>query len=617
VSGRLESGPGASSTVDTPRVLFVCEHGSARSAMAAALLRQELGAEVRVSSAGPDPDPAMNPLAMAALAAAGVAPPAGPPRALTDALTRDADLIVSINRSESLPVGVPQRSWDVSRTPVQTPEAAREVRDELAARVRELAAELRAVRRPGEVSGGGRPDAAAADLVRTPDLIPFGEAVRAWFLISLQTFGGPAGQIAVMQRTLVDEKRWIGQQRFLHALNYCMLLPGPEAQQLAIYTGWLLNGTRGGLAAGTLFVIPGVVALLALAAVYVAYGTTTAVTALFAGLAPAVLAIVVQAVVRVGKRALAHPALVGLAVAAFLALALFSVPFPVVVVAAAGIGWLLGRLAPHTLRPRGGHGSADSGPPPLIPDDALHAERPTGGRAVKVLAVGLLLWLAPLAVVALLSGADSVLTQQGLFFSGTALVTFGGAYAVLAYVAQRAVEVYGWLAPGEMVRGLALAETTPGPLIMVVQFVAFVGAYRDPGGLDPWVAAFLGALLTTWVTFVPCFVFIFLGAPYVERLRGNHALSAAMTGITAAVVGVIANLAVYFALHTLFARTTEYHWGPVHLSLPQLDSVRPVALVIAALAAVMIFRARWSVLRTLGVCALLGLAAAAIGVPVS
>jgi len=583
--------------------------------MAAALLREELAGDVRVTSAGHDPDPAMSPLAMAALASAGIAPPEEPPTALTDALARDADLVVSINRSESLPVDVPQRSWNVSPTPVQTPEAAQEVRDELAALVRELAEELRAEHHRRSAVDG--PHAVSSATAPARDLVPFGEAVRAWFLISLQTFGGPAGQIAVMQRTLVDEKRWIGQQRFLHALNYCMLLPGPEAQQLAIYTGWLLNGTRGGLAAGTLFVIPGVVALLALSAIYVAYGTTTAVTALFAGLAPAVLAIVAQAVVRVAKRALAHPALVCLAVAAFLALALFSVPFPVVIVAAALVGWLLGRLAPHTLRSRGGNGSGDSGPPPLIPDDALHAERPTGRRAVKVLAIGLLLWLAPLAMVALLSSRDSALTQQGLFFSGTALVTFGGAYAVLAYVAQRAVEVYGWLAPGEMVRGLALAETTPGPLIMVVQFVAFVGAYRDPGGLNPWVAAFVGALLTTWVTFVPCFIFILLGAPYVERLRGNDALSAAMAGITAAVVGVIANLAVYFAVHTLFERTTEYHWGPVHLDLPQLDSIRPVALVIAAAAAVMIFRARWSVLRTLGVCALLGLGAAAIGIPVS
>ncbi|GAB7191968.1 chromate efflux transporter [Kineococcus sp. NUM-3379] len=440
------------------------------------------------------------------------------------------------------------------------------------------------------------------------DLVPFREAVRTWFAISLQTFGGPAGQIAVMQRTLVDEKRWIGQKRFLHALNYCMLLPGPEAQQLAIYTGWLLNGTRGGLVAGTLFVLPGVVALLALSVLYAAAGDTALVSALFAGLAPAVLAIVVQAVLRVGKRALAHRALVGLAVGAFVALAAFSAPFPLVVAVAALAGWALGRWAPHVLAGAGGgHGKAADGPAPVISDDVLHTEKPSAARAVKVLAIGLVLWAVPVLAVALWTGRDSVFTQQGLFFSGTALVTFGGAYAVLAYVAQQAVERYQWLAPGEMVRGLALAETTPGPLIMVVQFVAFLGAYRNPGGLDPWVAAVLASLLTTWVTFVPCFLFIFLGAPYVERLRSNRALSSALTGITAAVVGVIANLAVYFALHTLFAATTTASAGPLSVELPVLGSVRWASVVIAAAAGVMIFKLRWSVLRTLGVCALLGL----------
>ena len=438
------------------------------------------------------------------------------------------------------------------------------------------------------------------------DLVPFGQAVRAWGGIALQTFGGPAGQIAVMQRILVEEKRWIGQRRFLHALNYCMLLPGPEAQQLAVYIGWLLNGTRGGLAAGILFVIPGVLALLALSAIYVAYGDTAAVTGLFAGLAPAVLAIVVQAVIRVGRRALAHGALVVLAVAAFLALTAFGIAFPVVIVAAGLAGLLLGRMKPHATR-GGGPGEAEDGPPPVISDDALHAERPSAARAAKVLVISLVLWFAPLLLVAALAGSDSVFVEQGLFFSGAALVTFGGAYAVLAFVAQRAVEVYGWLAPGEMVRGLALAETTPGPLIMVVQFVAFLGAYRDPGEIDPWLAATIGALLTTWVTFVPCFLFIFIGAPYVERLRGNQRLSASLTGITAAVVGVIANLAIYFALHTLFGDTTTTTWGPLDLELPALATLRPVSLGIAITAALMIFRFRWSVLRTLGACAAIGL----------
>ena len=449
------------------------------------------------------------------------------------------------------------------------------------------------------------------------DVVPFGEAVRTWFAISLQTFGGPAGQIAVMQRTLVDEKRWIGQRRFLHALSFCTLLPGPEAQQLAIYVGWLLNGLRGGLVAGSLFVAPGVIALLGLSALYVSAGDTTPVLAVFAGLAPAVLAIVAQAVVRVGGRALGHRALVALAVGAFLALAVFGISFPVVVVAAAATGWALGRWAPQTMRIRADDRTDDDGPAPLIADDALHTERPGRAHTVKVVLAGVVAWGVPVALVAALTGRHSVFTDQALFFSGTALVTFGGAYAVLAYVAHKAVEVYGWLAPREMVRGLALAETTPGPLIMVVQFVAFVGAYRDPGDLDPWVAAVLAALLTTWVTFVPCFVLVFVGAPYVERLRGNHALSSALNGITAAVVGVIANLAVFFAIHTLFDDTVRRGGGPIDLELPVLSTLDPLRLGIALVAAVLLFRFRLSVLRVLGVCAVLGLVAAAVGLPVA
>jgi chromate transporter len=436
------------------------------------------------------------------------------------------------------------------------------------------------------------------------DVIPLREAARTWFAISLQTFGGPAGQIAVMQRTLVEEKRWIGQQRFLFALSYCTLLPGPEAQQLATYIGWLLNGVRGALVAGILFVLPGVVALLVLSGVYVAYGDTTLVESLFLGLAPAVIAIVLQAVIRVGGRALTHPALVALALASFLALTLFAVPFPAVVAAAAVVGWLLGRLLPGL--DASGNRVVDDGPTPLVSDDALHTEQPSTRRNATILGVGLVLWAAPVALAALLLGRDSIFVDQGLFFSGAAVVTFGGAYAVLSYVAQQAVNVYGWLAPGEMVRGLALAETTPGPLIMVVQFVAFVGAYRHPGALDPWLAAVLAALLTTWVTFVPCFLFILLGAPYVERLRGNRALSTALTGITAAVVGVIANLALYFALHTLFDDTRRVTTGPFAFDVPDLGSLQPLALSITLLGCFLVFGRGWSVLRTLGVCALAG-----------
>ena len=437
------------------------------------------------------------------------------------------------------------------------------------------------------------------------DVIPLREATRAWFAISLQTFGGPAGQIAVMQRMLVEEKRWIGQQRFLFALSYCTLLPGPEAQQLATYVGWLLNGVRGALVAGILFVLPGVVALLVLSGAYVAYGETRIVESLFLGLAPAVIAIVVQAVVRVGRKGLGHPALVVLAVASFLALTLFGVPFPAVVLAAAVLGWVLGRRIPSLTHPP--KASADDGPPPLVPDDALHTERPSGRRAAMTLTIGLVVWFAPVAVATLAFGRSSIFVDQGVFFSGAAVVTFGGAYAVLAYVAQQAVEVYGWLAPGEMVRGLALAETTPGPLIMVVQFVAFVGAYRAPGDLDPWVAAVVAALLTTWVTFVPCFLFILLGAPYVERLRGNRDLASALAGITAAVVGVIASLAVFFALHTLFDGTGRVTAGPLDLEYPHLASLDGAALAITALGCALVFWRGWSVLRTLGACAVAGI----------
>jgi len=347
------------------------------------------------------------------------------------------------------------------------------------------------------------------------------------------------------------------------------------------------------------------VALLVLSGIYVAYGETDLVASVFLGLAPAVVAIVVQAVLKVSRKGLGHPALVVLAAVSFVALTFLAAPFPLVVAAAALAGWLLGRAIPDLTRaPRSA--AADTGPAPLISDDALHTARPSGRRATVTLVVGLFLWVAPVVAAALLFGRSSVFVDQGLFFSTAAIVTFGGAYAVLAYVAQQAVEVYGWLAPGEMVRGLALAETTPGPLVMVVQFVAFVGAYRSPGELDPWVAATIAALLTTWVTFVPSFLFILLGAPYVERLRGNRTLSTALTGITAAVVGVIASLAVFFTIHTLFADTGRLTTGPLDVEYPVLTSLQWAPLAIAAVAALLLFWRGWSVLRTLGVCALLG-----------
>lgn len=449
------------------------------------------------------------------------------------------------------------------------------------------------------------------DVPVPPDVIPLREATRAWFSISLQTFGGPAGQIAVMQHKLVDEKRWIGQKRFLHALNYCMLLPGPEAQQLAIYTGWLLNGTRGGLIAGSLFVLPGMLAMLALSAIYVAFGDGDAVTAIFAGLAPAVIAIVVQAVHRVGRRAITHPAHGAIAIAAFGSLTFTTVPFPAVILVAGLLGWALGFRYPR-LRGHGTHES-DEGPAPLISDDALHHDPPSGRRSATILGIGLALWSAPVAAFALTVDSTGVFVDQGLFFSGAAVVTFGGAYAVLAYVAQQAVYAYGWLAPGEMIRGLALAETTPGPLIMVVQFVAFLGAYRDPGSLDPWVAAVLASLLVTWVTFVPCFLFVLLGAPYVERLRDNQALTSALNGITAAVVGVIANLALFFTLNSLFDETRRHQEGFLRVDLPILSSADAFAFGLTGVALLLAFGRGWSPLRILGFCGAVGLALAAVG----
>lgn len=439
------------------------------------------------------------------------------------------------------------------------------------------------------------------------DVVPLRAATGAWFLVSMQTFGGPAGQIAVMQRLLVEERRWIGQQRFLFALSYCTLLPGPEAQQLATYVGWLLNGIRGALIAGVLFVLPGMVTLLALSAIYVGYGDTTLVEALFLGLGPAVIAIVVQALTRVARRALHAPWMWIVAGTSFIALAFFAVPFPIVIAAAAATGWLIGRTRPRSVE-AASNASETSGPEPLISDTALHSEPPSRGHSLRVLAAGIALWVTPVLVAAALFGTDSVFVEQGKFFSGAAVVTFGGAYAVLAYVAQQAVNTYHWLSGSEMVHGLALAETTPGPLIMVVQFVAFLGAYGDPGSLNPWVAAVIASLLTTWVTFVPSILFVLLGAPYVERLRSNQNLSAALSGIMAAVVGVIANLALYFAFHTLFSETEQRTWGPLSAGLPVPGSVVWSGVVITALGCFLIFRLRWGVLRTLGACALAGIA---------
>lgn len=436
-----------------------------------------------------------------------------------------------------------------------------------------------------------------------PAAVPLRVAVRAWWSIALQSFGGPAGQIAVMHRELVDERRWISEERFLRALSFCMVLPGPEAQQLAVYLGSLLNGTLGGLIAGSLFILPGCIALLALSATYVQWGSSTAVTALLAGLGPAVLAIVAQAVARIGSRTLRTRALLLIAVAAFLALELARVPFPVVVILAGVLGAVYGRRLGTT---GAAHGATDPPTPTIVPDDALHRPRPSIRRTSTILVVGVTVWLTPLALVASLLGSHSVLVEEGLFFSGTALVTFGGAYAVLSFVAQRAVEVHHWLLPGEMLTGLGFAETTPGPLIMVLQFVAFLGAYRNPGTLDPWVAALLGSAVAVWSTFVPSFVLVLLGSPYIERLRAESRLSHALGAISAAVVGVVAHLGVFLTVHTVFDRTRTWRQGPFRAELPVPTSLDGRALAIAVLAAVLLFRVRWSIPRVLAACTVVG-----------
>lgn len=442
--------------------------------------------------------------------------------------------------------------------------------------------------------------------------ISFGEAFRVWLRIAALSFGGPAGQIAVMHRILVDEKRWIGEHRFLHALNYCMLLPGPEAQQLAIYIGWLLHRTAGGLVAGILFVLPGFLAILGLSYVYAAFGNVTVVEGLFFGLKAAVLAVVVQAVFRIGSRALKNRLMVGIAVAAFVAIFVFRVPFPLIILTAGIVGYIGGRSGSPLFRVGGGH-KAGSGPTLADQDSSLGEETPLHARpnlawSLKVSAVFLVLWLVPLALLYIFLGPNDVFTQIGIFFSKMAVVTFGGAYAVLAYVAQEAVQHFGWLKPGEMLDGLGMAETTPGPLIMVVQFVGFMGAYRDPGSLGPMMAATLAAILTTWVTFIPCFLWIFLGAPFIEKLRGNVALTGAMSAITAAVVGVILNLAVWFALHTLFAQVEAWQIGPISVDVPVPSSIVLPSLVLSLAAAFAIFRFKASVIATLLVCALAGMA---------
>ncbi len=414
--------------------------------------------------------------------------------------------------------------------------------------------------------------------------VTFGEALRYWIKLGFINFGGPAGQIALMHRDLVDGRRWIPEADYLRALNFCMLLPGPEAQQLATYVGWRLHRTWGGVMAGLWFILPSVLVLWALSWSVAAYGDVTVVAGLLYGVQPVVIAIVAEAVIRIGRRTLHHWSLAVLAAGAFLALSWFRLPFPLVIALAAGVGALLGKRWPNRVR------SPESGPttgPRPAPS------YPPLKRALTLAPVFLALWLVPVGALILWQGLDSIYAREALFFTGAAFVTFGGAYAVLSFVADAAVNTYGWLEPGQMIQGLALAESTPGPLIMVLQYVGFLAAWRAPGELSPLLGGTLGALIVTYVTFLPSFMFILVGAPYIEALAGNRRLQTALVGVTAAVVGVILNLAVFFGSHVLF---------------PQNSTLDLFAASIAVAAFLLLQRLRWQVLLVLALGAASGLA---------
>jgi chromate transporter len=432
--------------------------------------------------------------------------------------------------------------------------------------------------------------------------VPFGEAVAVFARIGLLSFGGPAGQIALMHRILVEERRWLDEARFLHALNYCMLLPGPEAMQLATYAGWLLHGVRGGLVAGLLFVLPGAVLITALTIAYMLAGELALVQGLLFGLKAAVLAVVLEALVKVSKRALKSRTMIVLAVAAFVAIAFLDVPFPVIILAAGAIGAALHAAG----RSSDVSATAEA---PVVEPAGPEWTRPSLRRFLSTSLTWLALWFVPLVALQVTLGADHVLSVEAGFFSTMAAVTFGGAYAVLAYVAQQAVEVHQWLRPDEMLTGLGLAETTPGPLILVLLFVGALGGARL-SGLDPIVGGLAGALVTLWFTFVPCFLWIFAGAPYVEKVRNVRWLAAALSAVTAAVVGVIANLAVWFALHVLFGEVGEVAFGPLSLPSPSPSSFDPAAAAIAVAAGVALLRYHVNLIAVLFVCAAAGAALA-------
>lgn len=424
--------------------------------------------------------------------------------------------------------------------------------------------------------------------------ITFTDLLRAFTRIGLLSFGGPAGQIALMHRELVDERKWIAEEDFLHALNFCHLLPGPEAQQLATWIGWRLHGWRGGLAAGLLFVIPGAMIILALSMLYAIAANLDWVEALFLGVKAAVLAIVVQALLRIASRALDTGLKRALAAAAFVGLFLFDLPFPLIVLGSGVIGMAVAAKRPDLLALKPGKA------------DAVLPERPWRTTILSIALWGAV-WAAPMLLIALTLGQDHVLWEIGAFFSQLAIVTFGGAYAVLAYMAQEAVQGFGWLRPGEMADGLGLAETTPGPLILVTQFVGYLAAFRAPEPFTPFVAGLLGAGLTTWVTFAPCFMWIFAFAPWIDRLGNAVRLKGGLAAVTAAVVGVIANLTAWFALHVLFAEVGQRQFGPLRLYWPDAASFDWRAGVLALLACIMAFGLKWSVVRVLAASAIGGL----------
>ncbi len=426
----------------------------------------------------------------------------------------------------------------------------------------------------------------------------FRDLVLNFARIGFTSFGGPAGQIALMHRTLVDDLRWIGEDDFLHALNFCHLLPGPEAQQLATWIGWRLHGLKGGLAAGLLFIIPGALVIVALSNLYALAAQLNWFAAIFLGIKAAVLAIVIQALIRIGGRALGGPVRKILAIVAFAGLFFLDLPFPLVVLGAGAIGFVIAAIRPQWLA--------------IKPCAMQTGPRPRWQAGVAIAAIWGLVWIAPLALIFVVFGRDHVFWDIGLFFSQLAAVTFGGAYAVLAYMAQEAVQQFGWLTAPEMADGLGLAETTPGPLILVTQFVGFLAAYRAPEPFTPIVAGLIGAGLTTWVTFAPCFLWIFTFAPWIDRMQAMPRLKGALAAVTASVVGVIANLTVWFALHVLFARVSEAQAGPIRLYTPEWSSFDSQAAGLAILAAVLLFQLNWPVLRVLGVAALAGLGLSAI-----